>query len=142
MNIINWESYKPFAAYTVGFDSILARLAEITIDKPESPNYPPYNIRRLTKFNYVVEIALAGFGKTDINVEVANDTLTVKSIKKEKTEDKDIVHQGISQRSFDRHFALADDMLVKDAKLDNGLLSIHIEKIVPEEKRPKEIKIK
>ena len=141
MNIINWESYKPFAAYTVGFDSILARLADITIDGPESPNYPPYNIRRLTKFNYVVEIALAGFGKTDINVEVANDTLTVKSIKKEKTEDKDIVHQGISQRSFDRHLALADDMLVKDAKLDNGLLSIYIEKIVPEEKRPKEIKI-
>jgi len=141
MNIINWESYKPFAAYTVGFDSILARLAEITIDGPDS-KYPPYNIKRLDNFNYVVEIALAGFGKTDINVEVANDTLTVKSIKKEKTEDKDIVHKGISQRSFTRHFALADDTIVKDAKLDNGLLSIHIEKIVPEEKRPKEIKIK
>ena len=141
MNIINWESYKPFAAYTVGFDSILARLAEITIDGPDS-KYPPYNIKRLDNFNYVVEIALAGFGKTDINVEVANDTLTVKSIKKEKTEDDNLVHKGISQRSFTRHFALADDTIVKDAKLDNGLLSIHIEKIVPEEKRPKEIKIK
>jgi molecular chaperone IbpA len=145
MNIINWESYKPFAAGTVGFDSLLARIAEITIDKPDS-NYPPYNIRRLDKFNYIVEIALAGFNKTDINIKVADDTLTVKSIKKEKTEFKDsdesLVHKGISQRSFTRHFALADDTIVKDAKLDNGLLSIYIEKILPEEKRPKEIKIK
>ena len=69
MNIINWESYKPFAAGTVGFDSLLARIAEITIDKPDS-NYPPYNIRRLDKFNYIVEIALAGFNKTDINIKV------------------------------------------------------------------------
>ena len=141
MNIINWESYKPFAASTVGFDSLLARIAEITIDKPDS-NYPPYNIRRLDKFNYIVEIALAGFSKTDISVEVADDTLTVKSIKKEKTEDDSLVHKGISQRSFTRHFALADDTIVKDAKLDNGLLSIYIEKILPEEKKPKTITIK
>ena len=56
MNIINWESYKPFAAYTVGFDSILARLADITIDGPESPNYPPYNIIEVSKYKYKIEI--------------------------------------------------------------------------------------
>ena len=80
--------------------------------------------------------------KTDINIEYADNIMTVKSLKKEKTKETDIVHKGISHRSFIRSFALADDMVVKDAKLDNGLLSIHIEKIVPEEKRPKEIKIK
>lgn len=136
MNVINWEPYKPF---TVGFDSILDRLMDINT---ESPNYPPYNIRKIDSLNYVVEMAIAGFGKTDINIEYADNTMTVKSIKKDKTEDKDILHKGISQRSFIRSFALADDMVVKDAKLENGLLSIHIEKIVPEEKKPKTIDIK
>jgi len=136
MNVINWEPYKPF---TVGFDSILDRLMDINT---ESPNYPPYNIRKIDSLNYVVEMAIAGFGKSDINIEYADNTMTVKSIKKDKTEDKDILHKGISQRSFIRSFALADDMVVKDAKLENGLLSIHIEKIVPEEKKPKTIDIK
>jgi len=136
MNVINWEPYKPF---TVGFDSILDRLMDINT---ESPNSPPYNIRKIDSLNYVVEMAIAGFGKSDINIEYADNTMTVKSIKKDKTEDKDILHKGISQRSFIRSFALADDMVVKDAKLENGLLSIHIEKIVPEEKKPKTIDIK
>jgi molecular chaperone IbpA len=87
-------------------------------------------------------MAIAGFGKADINIEYADNTMTVKSIKKEKTDDKDILHKGISQRSFIRSFALADDMVVKDAKLDNGLLSINIEKIVPDEKKPKTVSIK
>ena len=136
MNIINWEPYKPF---TVGFDSLLDRLMDINT---ESPNYPPYNIRKIDSLNYVVEMAIAGFGKTDINIEYADNTMTVKSIEKEKTDDKDILHKGISQRSFIRSFALADDMVVKDAKLDNGLLSINIEKIVPDEKKPKTVSIK
>jgi molecular chaperone IbpA len=140
MNIINWESYKPFAAYTVGFDSILTRLAEITIDKPESPNYPPYNIRKIDDLKYSIDLALAGFGKKDISVAYADNSLTIKSIKDESKKD-DIVHRGISHRAFTRTFALADDVVVNDAKFENGLLSIELEKIVPEEKRPKEIKI-
>tara|TARA_R110000751_G_scaffold242995_1_gene343209 strand:+ start:232 stop:657 length:426 start_codon:yes stop_codon:yes gene_type:complete len=140
MNIINWESYKPFAAYAVGFDSILSRLAEITIDKPESPNYPPYNIRKIDDLKYSIDLALAGFGKKDISVDYADNSLTIKSIKDESKKD-DIVHRGISHRSFTRTFALSDDVIVNDAKFENGLLSIELEKIVPEEKRPKEIKI-
>ena len=136
MNIINWESYRPF---TVGFDSLLDRLVDTNTG---SSNYPPYNIRKVDNLNYIVEMAIAGFGKTDINIEYADNIMTVKSLKKEKTKETDIVHKGISHRSFIRSFALADDMVVKDAKLDNGLLSMYIEKIVPEEKRPKEIKIK
>ena len=140
MNIINWESYKPFAAYAVGFDSILSRLAEITIDKPESPNYPPYNIRKIDDLKYSIDLALAGFGKKDISVDYADNSLTIKSIKDESKKD-DIVHRGISHRSFTRTFALSDDVIVNDAKFENGLLSIELEKIVPEEKRPQEIKI-
>ena len=136
MNIINWEPYKPF---TVGFDSLLDRLMDINT---ESPNYPPYNIKKLDALHYVVEMAVAGFGKEDINVEYADNTMTVQSVRKEKTEDKNVVHQGISQRSFIRSFALGDDMIVTDANLKNGLLSIYIEKIVPEEKKPKTVTIK
>jgi len=136
MNIINWEPYKPF---TVGFDSLLDRLMDINT---ESPNYPPYNIRKIDALHYAVEMAVAGFGKEDIHVEYADNTMTVQSVKKDKTDDKDILHKGISQRSFIRSFALADDMVVKDAKLDNGLLSINIEKIVPDEKKPKTVSIK
>ena len=140
MNIINWESYKPFAAYAVGFDSILSRLAEITIDKPESPNYPPYNIRKIDDLKYSIDLALAGFGKKDISVDYADNSLTIKSIKDESKNDE-FVHRGLSRRAFTRTFALADDVIVNNAKFENGLLSIELEKIVPEEKRPKEIKI-
>ena len=147
MNIINWESYKPFAAYTVGFESILTRLAEITIDGPDS-KYPPYNISKIDKLKFTIELALAGFSKKDVLIEYANNTLTIKSIKQndpanQKVENIDpLLYRGISKRSFTRSFALADDVVVNDAKFENGLLSIELEKIVPEEKRPKEIKIK
>ena len=140
MNIINWESYKPFTASTVGFDSLLARIAEITIDKPDS-NYPPYNIRKIDDLKYFIDLALAGFGKKDVSIKYANNSLTIKSTQNDKKAD-DVVHRGISQRAFTRTFALADDVVVNDAKFENGLLSIELEKIVPEEKRPKEIKIK
>ena len=140
MNIINWESYKPFTASTVGFDSLLARIAEITIDKPDS-NYPPYNIRKIDDLKYFNDLALAGFGKKDVSIKYADNALTIKSTQNDKKAD-DVVHRGISQRAFTRTFALADDVVVNDAKFENGLLSIELEKIVPEEKRPKEIKIK
>jgi molecular chaperone IbpA len=140
MNIINWESYKPFTASTVGFDSLLARIAEITIDKPDS-NYPPYNIRKIDDLKYFIDLALAGFGKKDVSIKYADNALTIKSTQNDKKAD-DVVHRGISQRAFTRTFALADDVVVNDAKFENGLLSIELEKIVPEEKRPKEIKIK
>ena len=146
MNIINWESYKPFAASTVGFDSLLARIAEITIDKPDS-NYPPYNIRKIDDLKYFIDLALAGFGKKDVSINYADNSLTIKSVKQnnpktQKVENIDpLLYRGISQRSFTRSFALADDVIVNDAKFENGLLSIELEKIVPEEKRPKEIKI-
>ena len=138
-NITTFDTNK-FLPYSVGFDSLFDKLFEMDMDNSQS--YPPYNIRKVDSLNYVVEMDIAGFGKADINIEYADNTMTVKSIKKEKTDDKDILHKGISQRSFIRSFALADDMVVKDAKLDNGLLSINIEKIVPDEKKPKTVSIK
>ena len=101
----------------------------------------PYNIRKEGDLNHVIEMALAGFSKDDIEIEVAQGVLTVKSMK-ENEDDETTVHRGISYRKFDRKFTLADDIVVNDAKLENGLLTITLEQIIPEEKKPKLIKIK
>ena len=133
-SLIDWEPYKPF---TIGFDSFLDRLTSIEMD---SPSYPPYNIERTGDFTYSIEVALAGFDKKNIDVTYADNTLTIKSKKQE--ENKDTLHKGISQRAFTRSFCLAEDIVVKDARFTNGMLCIELEKIVPEEKKPKTIKIK
>ncbi len=134
--LLDWEPYRPF---TVGFDTIMDRLLEIDT---AIPNYPPYNIRKTDELQYVIDLAVAGFGKEDIDVKYGDNTLTIKSIKKEGKDDEKMVHKGISQRAFKRTFALADDLVVNNATLENGLLSVEIEKIVPEAKKPKTIAIK
>ena len=87
-------------------------------------------------------LALAGFSKEDIEVEVAQGVLTIKSTKENDAEDEFTLHRGISYRKFNRKFTLADDIVVNDAKLENGLLTINLEQIIPEEKKPKLIEIK
>ena len=107
----------------------------------------PLQVSRLTIFvrigdlNHVIEMALAGFSKDDIEVEVAQGVLTFRSMK-ENTDDDSNVYRGISYRKFNRKFTLADDIVVNNAKLENGLLTILLEQIIPEEKKPKLIKIK
>ena len=134
-SLIDWEPYRPF---TVGFDSLLDRLTTIQMD---APSYPPYNIRKIDDFKYSIEVALAGFDKKNIDISYADNTLTIKSKKQDK-DDKEIMHKGISQRAFTRSFCLAEDVIVNGAEFTNGMLSIQLEKIVPEEKKPKTIKIK
>ena len=85
-------------------------------------------------------MALAGFGKKDIEIEFAEGLLTVKSVKEK--EEKETLYKGISQRNFTRKFTLGDDIVVKGAKLDNGMLTIDLERIVPEEKKPQLITVK
>ena len=134
-SLLEWEPYRP---YTIGFDSLIDRLTSIQTD---APSYPPYNIRKLGDFKYSIEVALAGFDKKNIEVYYAGNRLTIKS-KKQDQEDKDIMHKGISQRAFIRDFCLAEDVIVNGAEFTNGMLCIELEKIVPEEKKPRTIKIK
>ena len=134
-SLIDWEPYRPF---TVGFDSLMDRLTTIQMD---APSYPPYNIRKIDDFKYSIEVALAGFDKKSIDISYADNTLKIKS-KKQDQDDKEIMHKGISQRAFTRSFCLAEDVIVNGAEFTNGMLSIELEKIVPEEKKPKTIKIK
>ena len=86
-------------------------------------------------------MALAGFGKKDIEVEVAEGTLSVRSVK-ENTEDESTVYRGISYRKFERKFTLAEDLIVNGASLENGMLTIELERVVPEEKKPRLVTVK
>ena len=106
-----------------------------------STGFPPYNIRKEGDYNYVIEMALAGFGKKDIEVEVSEGTLSIRSVK-ENTEDDDTIYRGISYRRFERKFTVADDVVVNSASLENGMLMIELERIVPEEKKPRIITVK
>ena len=141
--LINWEPFKPFS---VGFDNLFDDFDRIYKFNSDSINhYPPYNIRKINDTDYVIELAIAGFGKKDIEVKSQENTLTIKSKdKKEEVLDKDedILHRGISQRSFKRSFTIAEDVVVKGADLKDGLLSVKLERIIPEEKKPKFIDIK
>ena len=141
--IINWEPFKPFS---VGFDNLFDDFDRMLSFNSASINhYPPYNIRKVNDTDYVIELAVAGFGKKDIEVKSVENTLTIKSVdKKQEVLDKDesVLHQGISKRSFTRSFTIADDVVVKGADLKDGLLSVNLEKIIPDEKKPKIINIK
>ena len=105
------------------------------------PSYPPYNVIKQDEDTYIVEIALAGFDKSDLSVTVDNGNLIVKG-EKEKKDDVEFTHKGIANRSFTRSFALGEFMEITGAEFENGMLSITIERIIPEEKKPKSIKIK
>ena len=141
--LINWEPFKPFS---VGFDNLFDDFDRIYKFNSDSINhYPPYNIRKINDTDYVIELAIAGFGKKDIEVKSQENTLTIKS-KDKKDEvlkkDESVLHRGISQRSFKRSFTIAEDVVVKGADLKDGLLSVKLERIIPDEKKPKIIDIK
>ena len=127
--------------YAVGFDRVFDRLVDYSHNNMASTGFPPYNIKQVGDYGYEIEMALAGFGKEDIEVEVANGILTIRSVK-ENSDEPEVLHRGISYRKFNRRFTLADDIVVRDAKLENGLLSVELEQVVPEEMKPKLIKIK
>ena len=132
-----------FAPFTVGFDRVFDRLVDYGTTY-DTGGFPPYNIRKTDDFKHVIEIALAGFSKAEIDVILTDGVLEIKSSNLPTTEKPkdDMIHKGIAKRAFTRKFTLADDIEVKDAKLENGLLVIDLEQIVPEHKKPKTIKVK
>tara|TARA_R100001480_G_scaffold151443_1_gene152751 strand:- start:106 stop:546 length:441 start_codon:yes stop_codon:yes gene_type:complete len=141
--LMNWEPFKPFS---VGFDNLFDDFDRIYKYNSSSINhYPPYNIRKVNDTDYVIELAVAGFGKKDIEVKSVENTLTIKSVDKKQEvldEDESVLHRGISKRSFTRSFTVAEDVVVKGADLKDGLLSVKLERIIPDEKKPKFIDIK
>tara|TARA_B100000925_G_scaffold291903_1_gene282343 strand:+ start:10093 stop:10536 length:444 start_codon:yes stop_codon:yes gene_type:complete len=132
---------------TVGFDPIFDRFESMFNDDffaHQGTNYPPYNIMKTGDYTYNIEIALAGFSKKDIDVSYEDGIITVKSIHEAKTNDDQsgVLHKGISKRMFTKSFSIADDVEVKGAELKDGLLTISLERIIPESKKPRTIEIK
>ena len=139
-----FNSLRPFS---IGFDDMFDQFESMLGNGSLAvqSNYPPYNIRKVGKDKYAIEVAVAGFNKDDVEVEFEDKLLTVRTKKVSKTVEKDgdeIIHKGISQRSFSRSFTIADDVKVSGAELKDGLLTINCEKIIPEQKKKKLIPIK
>jgi len=135
------DNFNQLTPYAVGFDRMFDNLSRYVDNNTTSTGFPPYNIRKEGDYNYVIEMALAGFGKDDIEVEVADGTLSVRSVK-ENSEDESTVYRGISYRKFERKFTMADDIVVNGASLENGMLKLELERVVPEEKKPRLVQVK
>ena len=142
MNNLTTFDINKFTPYAVGFDRVFDNLINHTHNMATSTGFPPYNIVKHDEYEFSIEMALAGFSKEDIEVVVEDGTITVKSVFDDKVENAEVLHRGISQKKFTRKFTIADDIEVKGAELKNGLLEIQLERIVPEHKKPKVIKIK
>jgi len=124
--------------YTIGFERVFDQLDEFIHHSKKLPSYPPYNIKRDGN-DFTIEMALAGFSKDDIEVTVTEDILTIASNK--ESSKKEELYRGISDRKFTRNFSMADDIIVKSAELKDGLLTIKLERVIPEDKKPRKIKI-
>ena len=134
------QDLQKMMGFSIGFDSIFDRFFDM--DLTRDSGYPPYNIRKINEAQYVIEIALAGFSKEDIEVEVTEGNLAIRSKEEKETdEDDSFVHKGIAKRSFLRSFTLSDDIIVKGADLKDGMLIINLEKVIPDEKKPRLIQI-
>ena len=125
--------------FFIGFNRELSRLS--TAHKTNSQSYPPYDLLKLDEDTYRLSLAIAGFTKDDLKISVDNGTLIIKGEIVEVT-DAEVVHKGIAGRKFVRSFALGEYMEITGAEMKDGMLHIDIDRIVPEEKKPKEIPIK
>ena len=123
----------------IGFEQMLDKIREANETLPKIPSYPQYNIKKIDDEHFEIEMAVAGFGKQNLDIELKDDTLTITG--KHEAEDKDYLYQGIANRAFTRKFTLADTVVVKNAELVNGLLKIALERYIPEEKKAKKIDI-
>ena len=146
----NLSIFNNLRPITVGFDNMFDHFEHLMDDgffwNGTTANFPPYNIVKTGKNTYNVELALAGFNKKDIDVQYEDNLLTVKSKKSEKVEETDedgnVIHRGISKRFFSKSFTIANDVEVRGAELKDGLLTVALERIVPEAKKAKTIEIK
>ena len=129
-----------FSSLFVGFDGLFNNMSEMSAGSKSLPSYPPYNVLQ-DGDDYVIEIALAGFKKKDIDITSQENTLTV-SYESSEDEGDNKLYKGIAQRSFKRQFNLSEDIEIEGASFVDGMLNIFLKRIIPEEKKPKKIKIK
>jgi molecular chaperone IbpA len=140
-----WASlHKTLDPFTVGFDDVLDQIREVseTVAKA-TPGYPPYNIKQVKENKYVIEMAVAGFAKTDIEVLLEGNKLVIKGSVFDSSDDKDnYIYKGIANRNFNRAFTLADKVEIKDAEIANGMLKVWLENMVKAQDAVKKITVK
>jgi molecular chaperone IbpA len=141
-DIMRHFDLSPLYRSTVGFDRLFSLLDQAG-SADTAPSYPPYNIERTAENAYRITIAVAGFGEGDLAIESKENTLTVRGEKQaaDNGETREILHQGIAARAFERRFQLADYVQVTGASLENGLLHIDLVREIPEAKKPRQIAI-
>jgi molecular chaperone IbpA len=135
--------FKDFEKFFVGFDDQFNRMAKFHEDLTKNiPNYPPYNIKKNDENHYTIEIAVAGFGQQDIDIEMADGKLLVRGNVKSEEDQENFLFKGIANRAFTRSFVLNDEVVVNDAEMINGMLKIFLERLIPEHKQPKKIAVR
>lgn len=134
--------FSPLMRSTIGFDR-LNRLMDFAAQVDANPGYPPYNIEKLGEEAYRITMAVAGFAEDELDVTVKENTLTITGQAKEEPGEQEVqyLHRGIARRAFERRFELADTIKVAGAALENGLLVVSLQRVIPEEKRPRTIQI-
>jgi len=130
--------YSPFFRSSVGFDRLFDLVDQVS---QQEVTYPPYNIERTDENHYRITLAVAGFGENELNAELREGVLTVSGKRGQEAGKPDFLYRGIAGRSFERRFQLADHVEVRAAHLENGLLHIDLERVVPEEHKPRRIPI-
>ncbi len=145
------RAFKNLDSFFVGFDEIGKRLIEAQNQAASCTKYPPYNLKKIDENRYTIELAVAGFAKQDLEIEIADDKLIIKGNTHagEPTEQDSkgewtwpqVLHQGLAMRPFTRTFTLADNVEIRGATMLNGILKIALEAIIPEHKKPKKVEI-
>jgi molecular chaperone IbpA len=134
--------FTPLYRSTIGFDRLANLLETVTQFDPTAPAYPPYNIEQVAENEYRITMAVAGFGENDLSVDVKEGVLTLTGKRSQVEEPKGrFLFQGIAGRAFERRFQLADQVEVKGARLENGLLHVDLARLIPEEKKARRISI-
>ncbi len=128
------NQYDPFA---IGFDKFFDRFKELQTQAAKAVTYPPYNIKKTGDNTYVIEMAVAGFGKQDIEITLEDNTLKINGNIANDGDEKNYLFKGIAERPFARTFTLADTVEIKNAELINGMLRIFLDNILPEKKAKK-----
>ena len=141
-----WADFNKFDKFFIGHDGLTKRLQEAAELVQKATNYPPYNIVKVDDNKYVIELAVAGFGKHNLELELQDGTLTISgksNVEDLEKEGLDIayLYKGIADRTFTRKFTLADTVEIKNAELINGMLKVWLENIIPDHKKPKKIDI-
>jgi molecular chaperone IbpA len=132
--------FAPLYRSAIGFDR-LAQLADAALRSDAQPGYPPYNIELVAEDKYRISMAVAGFDRSELDIESVEDTLKIVGRKQGADTNRTYLHRGIAARDFEHRFQLADHVRVVDASLDNGLLNIELVREVPEAKKPRKISI-